>query len=307
MNRLAKLDLDRLRIDSESFLGQAIALGVRFEKLPENAPEAMLAYLQTAGMTFAQRYRMGIGISREGLEQGVWQTLVCMELGLEDRAGGDLNAAVDLIAGGDFEVFRKRGWEIAFFRLEEMRETSASLLERPEAAFLQRHLKDAGRWAHLTPETWTIPPEADGEDKERIDPLKDYAAFREVKARMDFLRSLPQAAFRELGRTAGEGAAFEDLLRNLILSLTLDLETLTPDAGQAAEFRSRCFKGGAMRPQAREKVLRLVEDHLKSAVDGEAARAQMRDEVAAELLVLEEAAEAGMEAFFILAEDAREP
>lgn len=307
MNRLARVDLDRFRIDSESFLGQAIALGVRFEKLPGDAPEAMLAYLQMAGMTFAQRYRVGIGISRDRFEWGVRQALVCMELGLEDRAGGDLNAAVDLLAGGDFEVFRERGWEIAFFRLAEMRETSASLLKRPEAAFLQRHLKDVGRWARLTPETWTMPPGADGEEEERVDPLKDYAAFREVKARVDFLRSLPQAAFRELGRTAGGGAAFEDLLRNLILSLALDLETLTPGAAQAAEFRSRCFQGGAMRPQARERVLRLVEDHLRSAVDDAAARAQMRDEVAAELSVLEEASEAGMEAFFILAEDAREP
>ncbi len=300
MNPLAKLDLDRFRIDSESFLGQAVALGIRFEKLPENAPDAMLVYLRTVGMTFAQRYRTGIGIARDGLERGVRQALVCMELGLEDAAGGDLNAAVDLLVGGDFEAFRKRGWEIAFFRLEEMRETTRGLLKRPEAAFFQKHLRDFEGWAHLVPETWSTPAKDEDEEEDRgVDPLQNYAAFREIKARLDFLGSLPGGALRELWQAAGEGRSFDDLIRNLILSLALDLETLVPDQDRVADFQSRCFEEGNMLPEVREKVLHLVDRHLETAVENEDARVQIRNEVTAEMAVLEEALGSGMEGFFI--------
>ena len=304
MNTLARVDLERLRIDSESFLGQAIALGMRFRKLPEHTADAMLAYLRTAGMAFARRRRTGIAPSREGIERGVQQALVCMELGLEDAAGGDLNVAVDLLVQGDFETFRKRGWEIAFFRLEEMQEASRMLPERPEVVFLQDCLQDVGRWARLTPETWMRPPDEDGEEEEAqpVDPMGDYAAFREIRARAAFLEALPRTAFLALLDLAEEGAAFDALLRNLILCLALDLETLAPDRSQVAMFRARCFEGGAMRPEVREKVLRLLDRQLGAVMEEEAHRRLLRTEAEMEIALLERASENEMTGFFMVKE-----
>ena len=68
MNPLAQLDLGRFRIDAESFVGQTIELGIRFQKLPEQTGEALLAFLRVKGMYYGKRNRAGIAISREGLE-----------------------------------------------------------------------------------------------------------------------------------------------------------------------------------------------------------------------------------------------
>ena len=136
-NPLATLDLSRFRIDSESFVGQAIELGTRFEKLPPNIGDALLGFLRLQGLHYGKRYRSGIAIRRENLEHGVRQALISMDLGLEARAESDLNRAVEIIAQGDFEACRKRGYEIAFFRLQEMAQMCRAMLLRPEVKFLQ--------------------------------------------------------------------------------------------------------------------------------------------------------------------------
>ena len=184
----ARLDLERFRIDSESFLGQAMALGLRFGKLREDYADGILAYLRAAGMGYGQRYREGIGVTREVLERGIRQAVVCMELGLLDASGSDLNAAVGILEAGDLEALRKRGWELAFFRLEEMRDRCEAALGQPEAAFLGARKKDVRRWSRLTPETWTCAgEEVDPGEDNGVDPLRDYASFRDVKGRMDFV------------------------------------------------------------------------------------------------------------------------
>tara|TARA_Y100000588_G_scaffold345232_1_gene392287 strand:- start:638 stop:901 length:264 start_codon:yes stop_codon:yes gene_type:complete len=86
-----------------------------------------MAYLRAQGLAFAQRYRSGIALGRDGLERGVIQSATCLDIGLQDLAEGDVNSAVDLLAQGEFEVLRQRGWELAFARLEEMRRETPEL------------------------------------------------------------------------------------------------------------------------------------------------------------------------------------
>ena len=163
-NPLATLDLSRFRIDSESFVGQVIELGTRFEKLPPNIGDALLGFLRLQGLHYGKRNRSGIAIRRGDLEHGVRQALIAMDLGLEARAESDLNRAVEIIAEGDFEACRKRGYEIAFFRLQEMARECRLMLLRPEVKFLQSEYRDISRWATAVPETWMRPPD-DEEDE----------------------------------------------------------------------------------------------------------------------------------------------
>ena len=67
MNTLMRPDLNQVRPDVNSFLGQALALGRQFEQLPESAADTLMAYLRARGLGFAQRYRSGIAIGRQGL------------------------------------------------------------------------------------------------------------------------------------------------------------------------------------------------------------------------------------------------
>ena len=297
---LARVDLAQLRIDSESFLGQTIDLGVRFRKLPEHISDTLLAYLRMTATSYAQRNRTGIAVSREGLETGVRQALVCVELGLRDASGEDLNRAVGLLSDGTFEGFRKRGWEMAFFRLEEMRDTSRRLLERPETHFLKVFLQDIQRWSRLVSGTWSVPPgDDDGDDEAPVHPIRDYAMFRDVSARLDFLRPLPEQAFRDLLAVSEDGGGFGDLVRNLVLCLCLDLTSLAPDHRQVEDFRTRCFEGGQMRPEAREKVMFLVDRQLNAHVEA-AYRGAIRQEVEEEIALLEQGSGKAMDEFFIV-------
>ena len=295
---LARIDLAQLRIDSESFLGQAVDLGVRFRKLPEQIADTLLAYLRMTATSYAQRNRTGIAVSREGLEAGVRQALVCVELGLRDASEEDLNRAVDLLSGGVFEGFRKRGWEMAFFRLEEMRDTSRRLLKRPEAHFLKPFLRDIQRWSRLVGGTWSIPPGDDDNEEVQVHPIRDYATFQDVSARLDFLRPLPEQAFRDLLAASEDGGSFGNLVRNLVLCLFLDLTSLLPNHRQVGDFRRRCFDGGKMRPEAREKVMFLVERQLNAQVEA-AYRDAIRQEVEEEIALLEQASGQAMDGLFI--------
>ncbi len=295
----ARLDLERFRIDSESFLGQAMALGLRFGKLREDYADGILAYLRAAGMGYGQRYREGIGVTREVLERGIRQAVVCMELGLLDASGSDLNAAVGILEAGDLEALRKRGWELAFFRLEEMRDRCEAALGQPEAAFLGARKKDVRRWSRLTPETWTCAgEEVDPGEDNGVDPLRDYASFRDVKGRMDFVSGLPPGALEDFELAAGGDASFDGLLRNLVLSLALDLEMLVPESGLISEFESRCFAEGEMTPEARERVLGQTKAFLAGAVEDETVRQILLSEIRAEISQLESRVKHGLAGLF---------
>ena len=298
-NPLATLDLSRFRIDSESFVGQVIELGTRFEKLPPNIGDALLGFLRLQGLHYGKRNRSGIAIRRGDLEHGVRQALIAMDLGLEARAESDLNRAVEIIAEGDFEACRKRGYEIAFFRLQEMARECRLMLLRPEVKFLQSEYRDISRWATAVPETWMRPPDDEEDEIQLVDPKRDYAAYQVALRRLAFLRSLPNAALTEL-EIAVEARTYDGLLRNLILALALDMESLLPSDGQIEAFRQRCFEEGKMRAEVRVKVFELMDRQLDASIEDAEDRVAIRREFEAEVEFLEEVSFSPFKGVFLL-------
>ena len=304
-NPLATLDLSRFRIDSESFVGQVIELGTRFEKLPPNIGDALLGFLRLQGLHYGKRNRSGIAIRREDLEHGVRQALISMDLGLEARAESDLNRAVEIIAEGDFEACRKRGYEIAFFRLQEMAQACRAMLLRPEVKFLQSEYRAVSRWANAVPETWMRPPDDEEDELQLVDPKRDYAAYQIALRRLAFLRSIPKAALTEL-ETAVEGRTYDGLLHNLILALALDMESLLPSEAQIEAFRQTCFEGGKMKAGVRTKVFELIDRQLEASVEDTEDRLTIRHEFEAEVEFLEEVSFSDFKGVFLLPEQSKD-
>ncbi len=298
-NPLATLDLSRFRIDSESFVGQVIELGTRFEKLPPNIGDALLGFLRLQGLHYGKRYRSGIAIRREDLEHGVRQALIAMDLGLEARAESDLNRAVEIIAQGDFEACRKRGYEIAFFRLKEMAQMCRAMLLRPEVKFLQSEYQAVSRWATAVPETWMRPQDDEEDESQLVDPKRDYAAYQVALRRLAFLRSIPKAALTEV-EIAVEARTYDGLLRNLILALALDMDSLLPSDVQIEAFRQRCFEEGKMREEVRSKVFELMDRQLEASFEDEEDRMAIRLEFEAEVEFLEEVSYSPFKGVFLL-------
>ena len=298
-NPLATLDLSRFRIDSESFVGQVIDLGMRFEKLPPNIGDALLGFLRLQGLHYGKRYRSGIAIRRENLEHGVRQALISMDLGLEACAESDLNRAVEIIAQGDFEACRKRGYEIAFFRLQEMAQMCRTMLLRPEVKFLQSEYRAISRWATAVPETWMRPQDDEEDESQLVDPKRDYAAYQVALRRLVFLRSIPKAALTEL-EIAVEGRTYDGLLRNLILALALDMESLLPSEAQIEAFRQGCFEGGKIKEEVRAKVFELMDRQLETSVEDTEDRQAIRREFEAEIEFLEEVSFSPFTGVFLL-------
>ena len=305
MNPLAQLDLSRLQIDSESFLGQAIALGMQFEKLPPQTGDVLLGFLRTKGMFYGKRNRSGIAIAREGLERGVRQALISLEMGLRERAEGDLNRAVDFLATGAFEDIRKRGYELAFFRLEEMRKGSEALVRQPEASFLTAEHRSLKQWVTLVTETWTRPPDDREEEEDLVDPQVEYETFLQTRARLAFVRSIPKDALLSLQKAVADGLAFDSLLRNAILALALDLHTLLPSDGKIEAFKG-CFDEGQMRPEVRDKIMRLMDRQLEASVDEAAYRTAIRDAVEEEIAFFEAVIDGDLTGVFLLPGQKRE-
>ena len=304
-NPLATLDLSRFRIDSESFVGQVIELGTRFEKLPPNIGDALLGFLRLQGLHYGKRNRSGIAIRRGDLEHGVRQALISMDLGLEARAESDLNRAVEIIAEGDFEACRKRGYEIAFFRLQEMAQACRAMLLRPEVKFLQSEYRGVSRWANAVPETWMRPPDDEEDELQLVDPKRDYAAYQIALRRLAFLRSIPKAALTEL-ETAVEGRTYDGLLHNLILALALDMESLLPSEAQIEAFRQTCFEGGKMKAGVRTKVFELIDRQLEASVEDTEDRLTIRHEFEAEVEFLEEVSFSDFKGVFLLPDQSKD-
>ena len=300
MNPLARLDLSRFRIDSESFVGQAIELGMRFQKLPPQTPTALLGFLRAKGMYYGQRNRMGIAIAREHLEHGVKQALICLDMGLKDQAGGDLNRAVELIFGGNFEGFYKRGYELAFYQLLNMQKESVFLLSQPEAEVLQSEYRNLKGWSLIVPETWMRPPDDFVDTPQLVDPRKDYALFLQTRARIHFLRSIPDNALQALQQAVGEGRSFDGLLRNLILALSMDIESLLPSWNHIDAFGKTCFSDGKMRPEILDKVLHLMERQLSSSVEDAVFREEILQMVQEEIAFFEQVVHEDLTGFFLL-------
>ncbi len=285
MNPLAIVDLEGLRLDSEGFLGQAFALGMKYDKLPEHAPDVLLSYLRTEGARFGRRYRTGIAVSRDVLFQGVRQALVSLELGLTVSAENDLNRAVDLLAKAEYEKIRKRGWEEAYARLEEMGRVCRSISGRPEAHLLQDYGWQIDRWSRVVPETWTVSG-AEDEEVAEVDPLRDYPQFLALHARLRFIRLLPSRVLLPFAEAADE-CGFSDFLRHLVLALALERDTLVPDASAVAAFESECFGSEGMAPWARDKVMRKAKDMAREAADDSGLRMLLIQDLEAEISGLE--------------------
>jgi len=281
-------------------VGQAIALGVRFNKLPSHISDALLGFLRAKGLYYGQRNRAGIAIARDGLERGVRQALICLDMGLKEASQGDLNKAVELLGEGDFEETRKKGYQIAFFQLQEIRKGSLALLTRSTATFLQEEHRNLMRWSTLVPETWTRPPDDLEEEAMLVDARTDYGVFLQTQARMDFLNSIPNEALNQLQQSISDGRSFDGLLRNLILALALDVETLLPSFEEITRFRQTCFEQNQMRSDIRDKVLHLMDRQLEASVLKVSNRSEIRVSVEGEIEFLEQVSGGDMANFFLL-------
>ena len=284
MNLPTGVDFDRLRVESEGFLGQAIALGIRYGKLSERTPDVLMAYLRTTGMRFGRRYRTGIAVSRDVLEQGVGKTLVSLELGLTIASEQDLNRGVDLLAEGDFEKIRKRGWEEAYARLEEMGRVCRSIPGRPESCLLRDYASQFDRWSRVVPETWMVSG-AEDEDADQVDPLRDYARFRELDARLNFIRLIPSSTLHHFAENVNE-CGFSDFVRQLILALALDLETLVPSSREVSVFETDCLGQEGVAAWAHDKVTTKANEMACKAVDDSHRRMLLMQDVEDEMACL---------------------
>lgn len=264
MNRgLSTVDLGRLLVDEQSFLGQTLKLGIEYGLLPANADEALRMYLQTQTMAFGRRNRTGIAIDRDAIEQGGYQATICLEIGLADLSEGDANRAAEILATGDFDRIRKRGWELAFFRLEAVRDEAELFPQRREAAFLLDYRETTRRWAHTEPETWLCSDPEEPEGPTIIDPISTHDAFEDLTVRLGLLKSLPTDALYLFGAAAGGGRPFPDLLRNLVVSLALGLDTLAPTESEAERF----YENVAASPGWLDGVIAQVDAQVPEEAD----------------------------------------
>ena len=278
---LSTVDIGLFVVDEHSFLGQTLKLGIEYDLLPENADEALRMYLQTHTMMFGQKNRAGIAMGREELEQGGFQATICLELGLTDQADGDANRAAEIIAGGDFESIRKRGWEMVFFRLEEMQNEAQLFQQRRQSAFLQDYTEHIRRWAHTAPGTWicTDPEEENGPTI--VDPIREYKTYLDVVLKIGLLKSLPSDALKRYGSAAGGRGPFPDLLRNLILSLSIGLDNLVPRILDVAAF-GRLITQGEFDPDIETSVISQLANQLDPDVNVPARERflnEVRDEI----------------------------
>lgn len=134
MSQLLRPDLNALGVDADSFLGRAVTLGQQYGKLPDGFLEGLKQYVRLRALTQAQRQRSGIRLGHDAVERAVRQCLRCLDLGLADQAGHDVNAAIERLVAGDFESIRRRGWELAWARLATMRTQARSWTQAPPEA-----------------------------------------------------------------------------------------------------------------------------------------------------------------------------
>ncbi len=265
MNTLAKLDLNRLSVDEQAFLARVLELGVRLGRFPEPFLDALSAYLQGTAVHHARRFRTGIKVRKEDLSRGVRRVAVCLDAGLKDEARGDLNAAVDLLRPDRFEALRKRGWEIVHAHLKEMRQAAVRILKSPYRGLLKGDGKRLRRWATIRPDDGSA-EDPDGA-REEMDLVAEFAEFRRVEMQARLLGSLPGPLVRGLPEAQRRSWGFDQVVRGVVLALATDGEDLVLDSQARARLCDLCDAGGALNADAREKVERLLRDHLLAHSD----------------------------------------
>ncbi len=290
MSRLARVDLNQVPLDSNSFIGQVVAAGLEYEQLPPRFMDSLRAYLRIRGLGFAQRNRTGIALGRDQLRQGMEQGLACMDLALEEESGGDLNAAVAKLVSDSFDALYKQGWERAFQRLKELRQQARALVGCPELGFWPNLQPKVAALTKLVPETWTGPSD--------IDLRADGQMLQELTGKVAFVRSLPQPSVAALLEQVD--VDFAGVLHRVILALALGRAELIAKKEHVSRFRNECFDAGGMRPRVRRQVLDQLVGHLEDTVVDADVRVRIADELGAEIEVLEQAAARGdLAAFFL--------
>ncbi len=290
MSRLARVDLNQVPLDHNSFIGQVVAAGLEYEQLSPRFMDSLRAYLRIRGLGFAQRNRTGIALGRDQLRQGMEQGLACMDLALEEVSGGDLNAAVTKLASDSFDALYKQGWERACQRLEEMREQARALVGCPELGFWPDRQPKVAALAKLVPETWTGPS--------AIDLRADGRMLQELTGKVAFVRSLPQPSVAALLEQVD--VDFAGVLHRVVLALALGRTELVAKKEHVSRFHAECFDAGGLRPHVRRQVLDQFGGHLDNAVADADVRVWIADELGAEIEVLEQAANRGdLAAFFL--------
>ena len=290
MSRLARVDLNQVPLDHNSFIGQVVAAGLEYEQLPPRFMDSLQAYLRIRGLGFAQRNRTGIALGRDQLRQGMEQGLACMDLALEEESGGDLNAAVAKLVSDPFDALYKQGWERAFQRLKEMRQQARALVGYSELGFWPDRQSKVEALAKLVPETWTGPS--------AIDLRADGQMLQELTGKVAFVRSLPQPSVAALLDQVD--VDFAGVLHRVILALALGRVELVAKKEHVSRFHAECFDAGGLRPHVRRQVLDQFVGHLEDTVADADVRVRIADELSAEIEVLEQAAARGdLAAFFL--------
>ncbi|MDE2811187.1 MAG: hypothetical protein OXN90_22440 [Gemmatimonadota bacterium] len=295
MSRLARVDLNQVPLDHNSFIGQVVAAGLEYEQLPPRFMDSLRAYLRIRGLGFAQRNRTGIALGRDQLRQGMERGLACMDLALEEDSGGDLNAAVAKLVSDPFDALYKQGWERAFQRLKEMRQQARALVGCPELGFWPNLQPKVAALAKLVPETWTGPS--------AIDLRADGRTLQELTGKAAFVRSLPQPSVTALLEQVD--VDFAGVLHRIILALALGRIELVAKKEHVSRFRAECFDANGMHSHVRQQVLDQLVGHLDDAVEDADVRVWIADELDAEIKVLERAADQGDLAAFFLSHPAQ--
>ena len=290
MSRLARVDLNQVPLDHNSFIGQVVAAGLEYEQLPPRFMDSLRAYLRICGLGFAQRNRTGIALGRDQLRQGMERGLACMDLALEEVSGGDLNAAVAKLVSDPFDALYKQGWERACRRLEKMRQQARALVGCPELGFWPDRQPKVAALAKLVPETWAGPS--------AIDLRADGRMLQELTGKVAFVRSLPQPSVDALLEQVD--VDFAGVLHRVILALALGRTELVVKKEHVSRFCAECFDAGGMRLHVRRQVLDQFGGHLEDTVADADVRVWIADELGAEIEVLERAADRGdLAAFFL--------
>ena len=278
-------DLNALRRDQHSFLARVLEAGTDVDRLPPRFEETFGTFLRAQALVVAQRQRTGIALGREAMRLGLAQAYGCIELGLQVRIGEDVEAALAELAHTSLSDLHRHGYEEAFRRLHTMQAESALLTASEDARLCTDLQENLRSWCNLTPETWVLRL-SDGAT-EPVDPSQTYREFTTTRSRLQFIRSFPMAVRRDL-RSEGT-TTYPDLLRRVIVALSLGQEDLGLNARQIEAARQQAFHPPSADAELRKELQRQLEPHLHALFEDHEDRVIVHQDVRDTLACLVEA------------------
>jgi hypothetical protein len=307
MNELSRVDLNRIQVDQDTFLGRALEAGVALDKIPPRVTESLAIYLRATATQYARRFRRGIKISKDILEEGLRRIVICMDMGLRDLSKGDLNRAVENVEPSRFEEIRRRGYEIIFERLRTMRDTSEKILGSPQSKFLLLEEDTLRGWSTITPERWTKRDPFGGEEIE-VGPDTEYAEFQRIVYKASFLESLPAHLTSDLLRCAPQETEFLQVITNMVIALAIEHGNLVLRKEDIQRFKSGCFRDGKLLPEIRKRIRNALQRHLNTQGDDQIYKEYIARIVESQLEAVQESMAQGLEEIkglnhFLLCED----